>query len=84
MDKWLAVGDISANATPESNADIYYMQRAAHNILYTQANATTVATEISNWHAYLYVFWVELALFATACVVSFVFQAHVAKKSEAK
>ena len=84
VDKWLAVGDISANATPESNADIYYMQRAAHNILYTQANATTVATEISNWHAYLYVFWVELALFATACVVSFVFQAHVAKKSEAK
>lgn len=59
-DTWLAVG--AAGFTGDaSDADIYYLQRMAHNALYAEANSVTIQAQIVNWHMYLYIVCAELA-----------------------
>lgn len=65
---WMSYGEI------DSDADIYYLQRAAHNMLYTLANSNIYPAEIVNWQAYFNGLYVELAVIAAAMVVSLVFQ----------
>lgn len=59
-DFWLAMGAFDVSA--ESNADIYYLQRVAKDILYMCANAQVVKAEVVNWQMYLYILDAELII----------------------
>ncbi|MGM9538945.1 MAG: glycoside hydrolase family 3 C-terminal domain-containing protein [Candidatus Onthomonas sp.] len=59
-DFWLAMGEFSISS--ESNADIYYLQRVAHDILYAEANAQVIKAEVIQWQNYLYALDVELGI----------------------
>lgn len=59
-DFWLAMGDFEIST--DSDADIYYLQRVAKNILYAEANAQVIKAEVINWKMYLYIFDAELVL----------------------
>ena len=59
-DTWLAVGASGFNGEA-SDADIYYLQRMAHNALYAEANSVAIQAQIVNWHMYLYIVCAELA-----------------------
>jgi len=83
-DKWLSVAISGDVVEPTSDADIYYMQRAAHNILYMQANATRIDTETVNWQVYLHVLWAELGVIALACAASAVLAAKAGKETTAE
>lgn len=57
-DMWLAPGGVTVSS--ETDADIYYLQKAAKDILYTQANAQVIAAETANWQLYLYILDAEI------------------------
>ena len=59
-DFWLAMGDFKFST--ETDADIYYLQRVAKNILYAETNAQVIKAEVINWRIYLYIFDAELIL----------------------
>ena len=75
-DRWLGISLSTSlfDSYDLTDADIYYLQRAAHNALYTLANATRVATETINWQGYVYVLYAELAVIALAAAASLVVQ----------
>ncbi len=52
QDLWLGMG--TTKSSQDSDADIYYLQRAAKNILYTQANAQLIEVTIRPWRTRLY------------------------------
>ncbi len=53
QDLWLGMG--TTKISQSSDADIYYLQRAAKNVLYTQANAQLIEVTIRPWRTWLYV-----------------------------
>jgi beta-glucosidase len=67
-DSWLILSSMDVRA--ETDADIYYLQRTAHNVLYMEANAASAAVEIENWHLYVNIVTVELVALAVACGVA--------------
>ncbi|MCD7957068.1 MAG: glycoside hydrolase family 3 C-terminal domain-containing protein [Lachnospiraceae bacterium] len=81
-DAWLSVMALSVNC--ETDADIYYLQRAAHNSLYMEANAVVSEAELVNWHIYVYILYAELLVLALACVVSLVLRNTRKKETEAE
>ena len=70
-DTWLAVGT-SGFEGEASDADIYYLQRMAHNALYAEANSVTIQAQIVNWHMYLYIACAELAVLILINIVALV------------
>jgi beta-glucosidase len=60
-DAWLSIYGIEKPAKITS-AEIYYLQRAAKNILYAEANSETYVPNIVNWHMYVIILSIELAL----------------------
>jgi beta-glucosidase len=60
-DAWLSIYGIEKPATITS-AEIYYLQRAAKNILYAEANSETYVPNIVNWQTYVIILSVELAI----------------------
>lgn len=59
-DCWLSIFGIEMKSDL-NDADIYYLQRAAKNILFSDANSKIYEAQIVNWHAYLYVICGALA-----------------------
>lgn len=60
-DAWLSIYGIEM---PENitSAEIYYLQRAAKNILYAEGNSETYVPIIANWHLYVIILSIELAV----------------------
>ncbi len=69
-DAWLSVTAVEVSG--DTAADIYYLQRTAHNILYMEANAVTIGAEILNWNSWVVVITVELGLLAAILVVALI------------
>lgn len=70
LDVWLAMGD--SEIEPESDADIYYLQRAAHNQLYTYANNNIQEVTILDWRGQALIIYVELGILAAAGIASLI------------
>lgn len=51
-DSWLSVSPINMKQDL-TDADIYYLQRAARDILYPEANSKTIEAQVVNWRVYL-------------------------------
>ncbi len=60
-DAWLSVNGIE-KPSDITSAEIYYLQRAAKNILYAEGNSETYAPNIVNWHLYVIILSIELAI----------------------
>ncbi|MDR1187557.1 MAG: glycoside hydrolase family 3 C-terminal domain-containing protein [Bifidobacteriaceae bacterium] len=60
-DAWLTI-DSSLAVRADTDADIYYLQRTAHNILSESASATTVRADVLNWRLHVNLFIAELGL----------------------
>lgn len=80
VDLWLGFNDVTVEVN--NNADIYYLQRAAHNQLYFLANGNTYDAQIYNWTGCRTIIYAELGILALACVVSLVLRNR--KKQEPK
>ncbi|HEY0187569.1 MAG TPA: glycoside hydrolase family 3 C-terminal domain-containing protein [Cellulomonas sp.] len=80
-DSWLTIDLLSVSA--DTDADIYYLQRTAHNILYEEANATTIASTVANWKAYVYLLSVELGVLFAICVTALVLRNRRFKRTQA-
>ena len=78
-DSWLTVIGINFDEDV-TNADIYYLQRAAKNVLYAEANSKTYESVIANWQAYLMVLYIGLCIIIAVLVIKIV-RSH-AEKSE--
>lgn len=70
VDVWL--GFQNTNRVPSSDADIYYLQRAAHNHLYAWVNGNTHEVGVKNWKLCFYFLYAELILLAISCVAAIV------------
>jgi len=81
VDYWLGFMDLTI--TPDSDADIYYLQRACHNILYMFANGNTYETEFENWRLYRSIVYGELGILIVAGLVT-ILMTSTRKKEEAK
>lgn len=68
VDVWLGFQD--TKIAPSSDADIYYLQRAAHNHLYTWVNGNIHEITVLNWKPYFYILCVEFSLLALSCVAA--------------
>lgn len=68
VDVWL--GFQNTKTEPASDADIYYLQRAAHNHLYTWVNGNTAEISVLNWKPYLYALCAELSFLAFSCMAA--------------
>ena len=68
VDVWL--GFQNTKTEPASDADIYYLQRAAHNHLYTWVNGNTAEISVLNWKPYLYALCAELSFLALSCMTA--------------
>ena len=79
-DKWLSFGTMEYPST-STDADIYYLQRAAKNILYTDANAVTIGVEVINWRIYLYILNAELIAMIVSSIAAIII-CQMKKKSE--
>lgn len=79
-DTWLGLGDngFSGDVT---DADIYYLQRMAHNALYAEANSVTIQAQIINWHMYLYIVSAELAVLILICIACIVIRNKKVKQT---
>ena len=81
QDGWLpSAGTYST----DSDADIYYLQRAAKHTLYAYANATRVTSTVLNWHSYLYVLYAELIIIALLSIAGIILNVVYAKKQKAE
>lgn len=78
QDLWLGMGGV--DVTLESDADIYYAQRAVKNILYTQCNASLIPSEILPWRTWLAVLDVVMVAGIAVCAVALV--KDIRKKNE--
>ena len=70
-DCWLSIYGITFD-DDVTNADIYYLQRAAKNILYAEANSTTYESVIVNWQAYLMVLYIFLCAIIVVLIIKIV------------
>ncbi|MDO4623258.1 MAG: glycoside hydrolase family 3 C-terminal domain-containing protein [Eubacteriales bacterium] len=70
-DSWLSVSPIAMVSDP-SDADIYYLQRAAKNILYPEANSKTYQAQVVNWRGYMTFICCMLGLIIAALVLSMI------------
>lgn len=68
VDVWL--GFQNTKLVPSSDADIYYLQRAAHNFLYTWVNGNTFEVPVLGWRPYFTAICVELGVLAISCVAA--------------
>lgn len=82
VDIWLGFNDVTAEV--RNDADIYYLQRAAHNQLYFLANGNTYDAEVYNWTAWRTVVFAELGVLALACVASLVLRNTRKKETKAE
>ena len=81
QDLWLGMG--TTKISQDSDADIYYLQRAAKNILYTQANAQLIEVSIRPWRTWLYVLDGVIVLGILACGYGLVKDFRRSKKQQA-
>lgn len=70
LDAWLSISTV--NIKSDSDADIYYLQRAAHNSLYTLANGTLFGLDIMGWRTFVTCIKVELAIIIVLCIAAIV------------
>nr|WP_302134500.1 glycoside hydrolase family 3 N-terminal domain-containing protein [uncultured Schaedlerella sp.] len=77
-----AVKDGDAKIEVRSDADIYYLQRAAHNQLYFLANGNSYNSEIYNWTAWRTVIYIELGVLILACAAAIVLRNRNMKAEE--
>lgn len=75
-DAWLTVNDIEM-PKEFSSADIYYLQRAAKNILFTESTGNTYPASIVNWHNYVILITVELI-----CIMAIVIAAYLVRRKK--
>ena len=70
-DMWLGMGsEIALSASGElTDADIYYLQNAAHNALYAEANAEVTSATILPWQVLVRAVQVALGVAAVSCVL---------------
>ena len=80
VDLWLGFSD--AKVEVRSDADIYYLQRAAHNQLYFLANGNSYNSEIYNWTAWRTVIYIELGVLILACAAAIVLRNRKIKTEE--
>lgn len=69
-DTWLALFNMSMDTS--DSADIYYMQRAAKNILYAEASSMVLDVDVTNWKVFVYILDVELAAMVVMGVIGIV------------
>ena len=81
LDNWL-IFQTSGNLHSDTNADIYYLRRAAHDTLYAEANAAVVGSEVLDWSTWARVIEVSLGILAATCAVAAVRNASKRKKDE--
>lgn len=81
VDFWL--GYSGAKIAPSSDADIYYLQRAAHNHLYQLANSNIRPVEVYPWRTCLNIIYAELGLLAAACVAGIIIRTVKSRKRSA-
>ena len=77
---WLAV--IAPSFSTDSDADIYYLQEAAHGLLYAFANVTRISSGVYDWQTYIYLLSVELAVLAASCIGAIVVRSRKPKKKK--
>ncbi len=77
-DMWLDSETI--DVTVNSDADIYYLRQGCKNILYAEANAETVVTEVAPWHLYIYALDAVLVIIFLVCGIALV--RNVRRKKE--
>lgn len=70
-DCWLSIFGIQMKSNL-TDADIYYLQRAAKNILFADANSKIYEAQIVNWRMYLYVICGAFAVMIAVMVASMV------------
>ena len=80
QDGWLPM---AGTYSTDSDADIYYLQRAAKHTLYAYANAVRVTSTVLNWELYLYILYAELIIIALISVAGIVVDVLNAKKKAA-
>ena len=68
MDSWLGMGTNKVSA--ETDADIYYLQRSAHNSLYMEANANMMEVSVENWKKFVTILSIELGIIALVCLAA--------------
>ncbi len=79
-DMWLYSESITPSA--DTDADIYYLRQACKNILYAEANASVVETEVAPWRLYVAAVDVVLGIAFLACGVALIRNLNAAKKRE--
>ena len=70
-DCWLSIYGITFDEDV-TNADIFYLQRAAKNILYAEANSKTYEAVIVNWQAYLMALYIGLCAILVVLIIKIV------------
>lgn len=68
VDIWLGFSEEVPKV--RSDADIYYLQRAAHNQLHFLANGNSYAADVYDWQRYRTVIYAEFGIFAGLCVIA--------------
>ncbi len=77
-DMWLYSETITPSA--DTDADIYYLRQACKNILYAEANADVVETEVAPWRLYVAAVDAVLVIAFVACGVALI--RNVRKREE--
>lgn len=70
VDVWL--GFQNTRMVPATDADIYYLQRAAHNHLYAWVNGNTHGIDVFDWRPFFYIIYAELGVLAVSCLAAVV------------
>lgn len=79
LDGWLSA-TIPVKVSAKSDADIYYLQRAAHNTLYTLSNTTYHGIDPLNWHGAIALLCVEFGVMAAVCMLSIILRSRPIKR----
>ncbi|OZG69491.1 glycoside hydrolase family 3 protein [Bifidobacterium eulemuris] len=70
-DAWLLIGG-GVDVRCETDADIYYLQQAAHHILYMDSRAQLIGSRTLDWHRYVIITSVELVMIAVLCIAALI------------
>lgn len=81
-DSWLLIGG-GVDVRCETDADIYYLQRTAHNILYMDSRALLIGSTVLDWRTYVYIATAELGVFVAVCAAALVLRNIGYRKSRA-
>ncbi|WP_291531127.1 glycoside hydrolase family 3 protein [Bifidobacterium sp. UBA4282] len=81
-DSWLLIGG-GVDVRCETDADIYYLQRTAHNILYMDSRALLIGSTVLDWHLYVGIATAELGVLVVACAAALVLRNIGYRKHEA-